>query len=123
MLKYLKGAPLKIAFAGKEMELPAPLVADFDLLNPILRGYGNSSLEAQQLKGTAVQALADRLLERAKLPQEQIQAIEGNALAFYFQFGIELDLYLPALFPKTEEKGDDIPLAPKNPNSSSQIAS
>lgn len=125
MLKYLKGEKLKIQFSNKIIELPVILVQDFDLINPILRGYGATTLEAQQLKSQAVMALADRLLERAKLPQEQMTAIEGNALAFYFQFGIELDLYLPALFPKTEgtdDKGDENPLASKKPSGNSQIA-
>lgn len=116
MIKYLKGEPLKFKFAGKDMSLPCPLVADFDLINLILRGYGSATLESQRLKSEAVMALADRLIERNKLPDEIFKAIEANTLAFYFQFGIELDLYLPALFPKTEDEGSgvDIPLAAKS---------
>jgi hypothetical protein len=112
MLKYLKGAPLKVVFAGRDITLPCPLVADFDILNPILRGCGSTSIEVQQLRNEAVMALADRLIERAKLEMDVKTAIEAHNIAFYFQFGIELDLYLPALFPNTESAEDDTPLAP-----------
>ncbi|KCZ71583.1 hypothetical protein ANME2D_02318 [Candidatus Methanoperedens nitroreducens] len=119
MLKYLKGQDLKILFAGKEISLPCPRVADFDLLNAVLRGYGSASLEAVQLKNNAVMALADRLIERAKLPIEIKEAIDANAVVFYFQFGVELDLYLVALFPQTEAEEGDSPLVSKNQSDNS----
>lgn len=127
MLKYLRDDKLKISFNGKDVLLGPILVSDFDLLNNVLRGYGNPSLEAASLKSAAIQALADRLLEKAKIPVEQMQYIQDNLIAFYFQFGIELDMYLPALFPQsndtdTDNTGDETPLAQKSQSSNSPTA-
>lgn len=126
MLKYLKGADLTVKFNNKNFILPSPLVKDFDLLNLILRGYASKDLDSIKMKNLAVMELCDRLIDRARdtctITAEQREELDAYLVSFYFSFSIELDLYLPALFPKTESEPieGDTPLAPKIQSGSSQ---
>ncbi len=114
--KYLKGQPLEVKLEGAGIiTLPAPTVSDFDLLNTIIRNINTPIPEFEVKRNAAVAMLADRLVERGQdakekpVTPEQMTVIENYRIAFYFNFGIQLDLYLAALFPQPKKEEKEAP--------------